>query len=35
MKLAGFIIEIFILVGVSINATLGVLNYRLNKKDRQ
>lgn len=32
MKLAGLIIEILILVGVSINATIGVLNYRLNKK---
>jgi hypothetical protein len=35
MKLASFIIEIFILVGVSINATVGILNYRLNKKDKQ
>jgi hypothetical protein len=35
MKLASIIIEISILIGVSINATVGVLNYRLNKKDRQ
>jgi len=29
------IIEIAILIGVSINATVGVLNYRLNKNNKQ
>jgi hypothetical protein len=35
MNTASVIIEILILVGVSINATVGILNYCLNKKDKQ
>lgn len=34
MKITANIVELFILLGVSINATVGVLNYIANHKKR-
>jgi hypothetical protein len=35
MKLVSIMIELLILLGVSVNCVTGILNYRLNKKDKK